>query len=518
MKLTSFRIILFTLALTAVVFYNCGSGNKPAEEAATAPVTLAQTTLPQDPIESCTLTDSTFNAWFGGNVTENGFVTAANSVSFNPQNNCSFYTWSEQMFLWLTSPDKANGGKGTVFESPVFYTVSPATNGVRQLIPHKAGELLRASANIGKVETEEGQATDNVLLDRNGNLVYFITMVNDVYVAQVNMAAQNPNSVTQFPTTQSDLNTILAFAKQNNIAITNPNVLAMELKTSWVKLEGPMNKKDYITTEAIIPEYEKQGDTLWILKDETKATLALVGMHIVGSAAGHPEMIWSTFEHRSNTPNYGYQYINTSGQTITVPADNSGQWLFNQNATDTNIANANLSFASFSNGAIKATNGNTIRPSNTIRVLPWGSAYDVQPNQEDPTPAAANSEVIAINNAVINRLQGNDVRKNYMFIGSTWTFEGAIPNGNVYNPSIDSTGAGAAIGTSSLANSTMETDFQLKPTPYIKGVVASNTCFTCHNSTLDPKVYPTQADGFIGLSHVFGQLMLGIPQNKQPKK
>lgn len=516
MKIKTIPVFLFTLTLASAVFYNCGSGNSTKSETIDTAV-LQQTSLPQDVFDTCSVDSATLASWFvGGQITENGQVNAANSVLFNPQNNCSFYTWSEQMFLWLTS----DGGNGTVLASPSFYTVSPASNNVRQLIPHTAGQLLRATSNLAKVETEEGQATDNVLLDRYGNVVYFITMVNDVYAAMVQMAAQYPDSITRFPTSQQQLDSILYFAQKNNIPISNPNVLAMELKTSWVKLAGGMKKEDYITINAIIPQYEKNGDSVWVLNGDTTATLAMVGMHIVGSANGHPEMIWSTFEHRSNTPNSSYQYINTKGETVTVAADNSGEWLFNQNAQNTNIADANQSYAQFSNNQIVSNkkHSQTIQPSNTIRVLPWGSAYDVQPNQEDVSPAAANSEVIAINNSIINNLKGKDVRKNYMFIGSTWTFGGAMPNGNVYNTTVGTTAPGAAIGTSSLANSTMETNFQLTPTPNIKGVSASNTCFTCHNSTLDPKIYPTQADGFIGLSHVFGQLMLGVPQNKQPKK
>jgi len=517
MKIKSIPIFLFTLCLVTVVFYNCGPGNSTKSETTDTAV-LQQTSLPQDVLQSCVVNVDTLASWFvGGQITENGQVNAANSLLFNPQNNCSFYTWSEQMFLWLTSKD----GSGTVFESPDFYTVSPAdATGARQLIPHSAGQMLRATSNLAKVETEEGQATDNVLLDRYGNVVYFITMVNDVYAAMVQMAAQYPDSITQFPTSQTQLTSILNYANKNNIPISNPNTLAMELKTSWVKLNGGMNKEDYITINAVIPLYESLGDSTWVLTGDTTATLALVGMHIVGSANGHPELIWSTFEHRSNTPNSSYQYIDTTGKTVTVAPDSTGQWLFNQNAQNTNIADANLSYAKFSNNQIVAnkTNSQTIQPSNTIRVLPWGCAYDVQPNQQDTTPAAANSEVIAINNSIINNLKGNDIRKNYIFIGSTWTMNGAVPNGNVYNPTVSgSTAPGAAIGTSSLANSTMETDFQLKPTANISGVSASNTCFTCHNGTLDPKIYPVSPN-FIGLSHVFGQLMLGVPQNKQLKK
>ena len=55
--------------------------------------------------------------------------------------------------------------------------------------------------------------------------------------------------------------------------------------------------------------------------------MALVGMHVVGSTAGHPEMIWATFEHKNNAPNSSYTYLSTSG-VKTVNPDFSTAYLF----------------------------------------------------------------------------------------------------------------------------------------------------------------------------------------------
>lgn len=55
-------------------------------------------------------------------------------------------------------------------------------------------------------------------------------------------------------------------------------------------------------------------------------TLALLGVHIVGSSNGHPEMLWATFEHFGNTPNAKYQYGNRGSTTATVPQNTSGTW------------------------------------------------------------------------------------------------------------------------------------------------------------------------------------------------
>jgi hypothetical protein len=80
-------------------------------------------------------------------------------------------------------------------------------------------------------------------------------------------------------------------------------------------------------------------------------------------------------------------------------------------------------------------------------------------------------------------LASGDVRGNYVMTGATWTAGGVAPNGNF--PS-----GGNEVGTSSLANSTMETYQQGSDTTSATGL----NCFGCHsNNTTD-------------VSHVFGAL------------
>lgn len=453
--------------------------------------------LPKNVKPLCDLTDSEFKSWFkSGEVTENGVVTPANSVTFPHQNNCDFYKWSERMFLWMTSPEGTND---VVFESAEFYTVSPKSDGQRDLIPNKPGQMLRAMANVEKtrrIDVEENQATDDVLMDANGNLIYYISMVNDVYAEFLNAVNQKKMSGDKFPTTRAEKDSIFNFAKQNGIVLKNPDALAIEIKTSWVDATSLSNVKEFVTVEAIIPTYKKNNEnTKWTVNGEKKVTLALVGMHIVGSANGHPELIWATFEHKRNTPNASYQYVNKDDITETVEADKGKNWLFNSDIKDS----ANVSHMTFVGETITATKGHTISPSNTLRTKPWGSASDVAPNAEDLTPAASNSEIIAINNSVISKLKGSDVRKNYVFIGATWTANGAGPNGYSYNRKIDSLKvAGVAIGTSQLANSTMETYMQNGEKYDVHG-----SCFYCHSNKggLRPD----------DLSHIYGALIKGLP-------
>ena len=127
-------------------------------------------------------------------------------------------------------------------------------------------------------------------------------------------------------------------------------------------------------------------------------------MHVVGSVKGHPEMIWATFEHQSNSPNLAYNYIDKSGKTNTVSADTGNHWLLNSNSADIVY---NKSHMTYKKDTIVVTLSNTISPSNTKRVHAFGNI---------DTISDANSQIIAFNNSSRNQLISGDVRKNYIFI------------------------------------------------------------------------------------------------------
>ncbi len=475
----------FALLIIVTLFGSCKPNASTEEELAVL------SSIPQDAFQSCTLTQSQFNSWFvSGTATENGPVNPPTSVGFVHNDNCDFYQWSAQMFLWLTS---SSPNAGTVMESPTFYTVSPKdASGKRTLIPHVKGQLMRAVSNVSKdglIDSEEGQATDDVLMAKDGSLIYYISMVNDVYAQFLTGVAAGKLTGTTFPTTQAELAQIVAYAQANGVTLNDANTLTMELKTSWVDASTLADASDYITINAIIPTYTKTATT-WTPSGEKQATLALIGVHVVGSTAGHPEMVWATFEHKKNTPNASYTYLDVNKNVKTVPADTGNDWLLNSNAADTTYNKSNMTFDS-KNNSIVSKSGDSIKPSNTVRTKPWGVASDTIPNAEDASVAASNSEIISLNASLQKLLVGNDIRKNYIFIGATWTANGAAPNGTSYAPS--NSVAGVAIGTSQLANSTMETYVQ-NGTTYNK----YGSCFACHSNgnSLAPGI----------LSHVFSDI------------
>jgi hypothetical protein len=562
-------------------------GCKPPVPA--APV-VDRVILPQDVLDSCTITSAIFDTWFAsGKAAPNGLVLPANSVAFPHNNNCDFYQWAENMFLWVTSPNAGKyGGNGTVLESPVFYEVLPAdSSGKRELEPHVAGAAFKMSSHITKngpnrlpvildnqgrlleveqaqpapktkalvksasgstvevdhvnldskgafvfldkagkvidhpkaiirhkldqkdivqqftvgnksvfldsegkqVQSEAGQATGDVLMTRTGSLVYYLTTVNDVYAYYATGVQEGVLASNQFPTTKGAMDSIVTYAKKHHAKLPDSTALAMEIKTSWVEASSVPNIGDYVTTMATVPTYDTTNSTKWIPTGHKTEKMALVGIHIVGSAAHHPEMIWATFEHQSNTPNAEYRYKDTHGNIKTVPRDTGKTWLFNSNATDTAVNHSHMknynAATKTSSDTITAVGNYTISPSNTLMDLPWGSAINTVTNPEDKSSAASNSEIISINNAVQKLLGGTDVRKNYLLVGATWTKGGAAPNSRVYT--LKDTVAGVAIGTNVLANTTMETYFQSP----------KNSCFTCHSNRANPSVNPND------ISHIF---------------
>jgi len=556
-------------------------------------------TVPSDPQITQSVSASDFAMWFqAGSPSLNGVVNPANSLSAL-QPNFGFYAWSEQMFLWLTSPAPSfYGGGGQIFNSPTFYDVSPLdSSGNRTLIPHVIGVIrpvnlraaqvgpdnlpmlfdalgrpieverapltvtsiphvralsgefvniihARAGANgkaillddsnrviepflptkaappleqapvlpirvqeliIDKIpifldgsgnviEVEQGQADSSVLLSQNNSLVYYTTMVNDVYAYFLTgVADKQITPGTEFPTSQQDLNAIETFASAHGkSSFADAQALAVEVKASWVDASTLSDPNDYITMTATIPTYDQSNPAKWVLNGQKTAQLALVGIHVVGSVSGHTELVWATFEHGGNTPNATYSYINTSGASTAVNQNTAGTWLFcaNNSSGPFNVAHNQLDPAG-SGDILAVAPATTVSPSDTIRWKAWGVASDVTPNPIDGSPAAANSEIIAINNNIRGMLPSGDVRGNYIFRGATWTFGGPP----TFNSSSQPTSSGNQVGTSQLANSTMETYEQGSDTTSHN---LNSNCFMCHN--------PQPSTRGTSISHVFPAL------------
>ena len=380
-------------------------------------------------------------------------------------------------------------------------TAAQRKSGIAQMFFAANGHPLFVDGSGNVLDVDPGQATQDVLLAQDGSVIYYSIAANDVYAwfrTGVVNGAINTNNM--FPTTQSDLNQVIAYAAKYGVTFPDPNALAIELKLSWVNAAHLPNPNDYITMSAEVPMYDTSDPAKWVYTGMGPMTLALIGIHVVGSANGHPELLWATFEHFGNTPNGTYQYLNTNQQPVTVNQSTAGTWLFSPaNGSGTpNQSHATYKYAP----DITAVSPYSVSASFTVREKAFGIASNVTPpNPVDATPAAANTELIALNNSVINQLISGDMRRNYYMIGETWTNGGVPPNGSY---------PGNEVGTPYLANSTMET--------YVMGTDTTSAgaanCFACHTSGASSTGKATTA-----VSHIFSKLQpLQITQTTSTTK
>ena len=125
--------------------------------------------VPTDAAGGCPIPAATVASFFEtGAPSLDGVVKPADSTALLTPN-CGFFQWTEQMFLWLTSPAPASYGGGShVMFSPQFFIVSPEdSNGRRTFIVNDPRQPLR----MGLRATELGPHGLPVVMARTGQVV-----------------------------------------------------------------------------------------------------------------------------------------------------------------------------------------------------------------------------------------------------------------------------------------------------------------------------------------------------------
>lgn len=487
--------VIFVMAITSI--NACKHNNE--HKSVTQPTLPMK--FPSDVAQTCV--PSSIDSWFAsGNVTKNGTVNAANSTG-TFTTDCDFYKWGSQMFLWLTSP-VSGGSNGTyTFNQPGFYDVTPAnSNGNRQFIAGVAGQGGLKSIGLRFTKSEDsdfesGQADGNALISTKKDVIFYGLHANDIFAyyrseeANGNFPTGNLNN--NFPTNALEVDLISLLLPKDQNPITDPNALAMELKTAWVDISNVSDASQYITITTDVPVYSKNStNTKWTETSETESkTLALIGLHIVGTVTGHPEMVWTTIEHVNNAPDKSYYYLTQKTPDV---AKNSpftgspinGKWTLNATpATDANAVPTTAAYNAATGSKPAYIEGNLeplytenkkrtvimpITPAKVVRLNPWGNTSSPLTANKNKV-AQSNTDLVSLNASVMSALAATkDVRSNYIQIGGIWDKTGAIPNsGDV------STLAGGLY----LANTTMETFHQY---PDANNGFQTTNCFACHNA------------------------------------
>ncbi len=278
---------------------------------------------------------------------------------------------------------------------------------------------------------------------------------------------------------------------------------SMELKLSWRVLEtcnlpdspSPCTPEDasrFLTVQGEVQPYSPAH-----LDQPVKATLGLLGMHIVHMTPQDPAKIWATFEHVDNVPDC------PTAAPPTPPAGFAGWQLFDAKCNDEKNperCNANwycLPCPLTVSKEVRDTFNNGVKPGSwTIPAKPGDPSgaglitctpvpndfarpiagvqvtlFDPQQCKNDPIPTQVcrttpiRQEVSALNTQVwqvLRQIGGSDVLfANYQLVGADW---------------FDEKGTLQPAGGTALANSTMETYLQQLP----------QGCLTCHANQVNP--------------------------------
>lgn len=359
-----------------------------------------------------------FDQWFtASGITEPDYLNPQFQDSNDLKNeNCNFHRFSWHAFLWLT--DKFNGAPR--FDS--LYSDAAIDPAATAPTEHVLDGVQQADS-LG------------IVVDRNGRAVYTNMYIDSIYR---NFAISN-----QLYTRAGMKNA------SPKLEFTTG---ALSLKAAWKIVGAGEDTSRFYTTTAKIQLLAKTGNTVGIPPQPRTATVkvALVGFHIAWVVKGHPEAIWSTFEHVDNAPDF------KPGQKPSQPVSDQSFTFYKAGtkASDCNVNNASR--------LTLDEQAQTLSPVTQVcRQFKYGGA--------DSTNLANIQE---LNADILARLvKSNSIWQYYREVGAVWIKDPLEPFHPDWSPNFDS---GPVRGTQMLSNSVIET--------FTQNQVSKHQCFSCHNS------------------------------------
>lgn len=386
---------------------------------------------------------------------------------------CDFHEWSWEAFVWATGIGPDGRARFVTLHNAdeLFGNKAASVKGPKPL-SLKPRDLKPTGAPQDRSGDEAAQAGGGLVVDQNGQIVWYSTHMNDVYFNFVK--ANSGANYAKVPPTR------------------NFPVGAAVFKASW-KVVGPGDDPTkFYTEDSVVPMLVPNpcGGIMVDPAGNTRpAKVALVGLHVVGVTVNHPEFLWATFEQNNNAPDLPPGMDPTSPN----PASNQG---FTFYAANTPANKCNIKAGAGGAPALQITDPvkQTVGPvTNVFRQYATGNACP-----------ARTQDIVAVNTASQKQLaQANTARPprpketvwaNYKLIGTLWL------NANALKPN-DSNMVSEGIGSVNLANATLETYFQ--------GHLSNGqaiSCFLCHNTGgSNSKTHPYPGKD-INISH----LILGL--------
>lgn len=407
-------------------------------------------------------------------------ATAAFPVE-KPAVDCDFHEWSWEAFVWATSMINGQPRFMSLFTMDDLIP-APQKAGARKA-GHHTLKLAARSAHPGLDDKTEVagaivEADGNMLVAPNGYPVLASVHMNASYLktAKANMMYNDGY-------------------RNNTDATSYFEVGAAIFKATWMRYDNDSEiPQGAYTTVADVPVLKIDPITNNVVTTGTfkRAKVALLGLHVVGQTKGHPEFLWATFEHNSNSPRVTDGAFQPSPSTFY-----SGNFTLYQAGTTydkVNLQNqagsaqslnfdvASQRFSPSTNVVLQnQTGGETFSPDGPLNIAAVNHAGQI----------------------TLGGLKGNPTSTfaNYGLIGTVWMNEGVY---SLSNPDWEKIGQANAVGSVNLANSTAETFQQSAGVPATAS--GNNNCFSCHNpvpfSSAQPPVPYKMKNRLIAISHV----------------
>ena len=415
---------------------------------------------------------------------------------------CPFYLAAWQRFLYVTQPDRHG--------SPRFLKFATIErlfgHGLAPMFAHESARILGLAPrsverpNQSLTPSDINQAKlQGLLVDSSGQPVFYAIHVNQAY--QTFLAQHHLRKIRDLEHIPDDLE-------------FPPGVI--ELKSAWRIVSGAQLPSNYFTTSARVPMLAVVDGRVVPTNKTRSVTVALLALHVVFSLQGHPEMIWSTFEHiddkglRDNAPAAPSNPSSVVGDPIVCARQ------YPLCAAGTHYAEVNLLpddsvyAAHFNPITQRFDKGGATFSTPIIRLFP-GSKSDGH-GPQDPAEDAAVVNINAGMSTLFSRAgnHSDDRRQFYQLVGAVWiddtknfTLDKGFDIGS--KQSTDDPGALLA-GEGRLSSTAMES-FTQDDGNYPH-------CFRCHDThkiTSDAHGNPVLLDAkMLNVSHVISKFLSGI--------
>ena len=438
-----------------------------------------------------------------------------------PSTDCAFYRPAWQRFMVATQP-MDNTGKPTFLSYPsfedIFFDPSGA-NTQKKLLHPEALTLSLMPRNVERANEPSGRhqellditqaaignQTGGALIDQKGHFIYYAIHVDPYMQMFLRL-----NNLTTAPGI-SQSGDALAF--QN----LQPPFLhsVTEFKSAWMIVDNEHAAPNYYVAQASVPRYIIGADGLLTTELQpngqpvTKPVwVALIALHVAFTLPGHPEMIWSTFEHVHPNPDGSVERDNAPAATSN-PSDPPATGI--QTVSEKGypyplykahtLANqANLAIVDPKQMAADWDVKQQLfkRAGAVVQT----SVYRPYPaSKSDPTQSE-DDEVVGIN-ASANQLFNDpkatvfkhDKRRNYRLVGATWLDQPSqtFAKGKAFDGAI-------VAGEDRLGSTAMES--------FTESPNSAPNCFSCHDTRKVPLKGSALPAKPLNVSHLLSKYLI----------